>query len=79
MRCKKQLIGIFSENVRYFRKSKQFSQEELANHSGLHRTYIGDIECERRNVSLNSIEKIANALDVSPDVLLKKNKGQKNG
>jgi len=42
------------------------SQEELAFLCGLHRTYISDIERGTRNVSLENIEKIARALNVSP-------------
>jgi len=79
MQFKVSLTEIFSKNVRYFRTQKNITQEELANKSRLHRTYIGDIECQRRNVSLNNIEKIATALEISPDVLLGINKGIKYG
>ena len=41
---------------------RAISQEELAQLSGLHRTYISDLERGRRNVALENIEKIANAL-----------------
>jgi CheY-like chemotaxis protein len=41
------------------------SQEELAGRAGLHRTYICDIERGARNVSLESIEKLARALEIS--------------
>jgi CheY-like chemotaxis protein len=41
------------------------SQEELADRAGLHRTYVSDIERGARNPSLESIEKLAHALDVS--------------
>jgi CheY-like chemotaxis protein/DNA-binding Xre family transcriptional regulator len=41
------------------------SQEELGGRAGLHRTYICDIERGARNVSLESIEKIAAALEIS--------------
>jgi len=46
------------------------SQEELADVSGLHRTYIGSIERGERNVSLQNIVLIARALSVSPSILL---------
>jgi CheY-like chemotaxis protein len=41
------------------------SQEELGGRAGLHRTYICDIERGARNVSLESIEKLARALEIS--------------
>ena len=41
------------------------SQENLAEQSGLHRTYISDIERGARNVSLDNIARIARALGVS--------------
>lgn len=55
----------FGEAVRKLRQSKQISQEEFADLCGLHRTYISDIELGKRNVSLENIEKIAVALDIS--------------
>ena len=55
----------FGEAVRKLRQEKQISQEEFADLCGLHRTYISDIELGKRNVSLENIEKIAKALDLS--------------
>ncbi|MEG9294957.1 helix-turn-helix transcriptional regulator [Mangrovibacillus sp. Mu-81] len=63
--------SLFGQRVRQIRLSKKnFSQEKLAFDSALHRTYISDIERGTRNVSLDNIEKIANALDVLPKDLL---------
>ena len=55
----------FGEAVRKQRQMKQISQEDFAEMCGLHRTYISDIELGKRNVSLENIEKIAIALDIS--------------
>ena len=55
----------FGETVRTLRQSKQISQEQFADMCGLHRTYISDIELGKRNVSLENIEKIAKALDIT--------------
>ena len=55
----------FGETVRNLRQSKQISQEQFADLCGLHRTYISDIELGKRNVSLENIEKIAKALDLT--------------
>lgn len=64
------IIQVFGDNVRKYRKKMGFSQEKLAEESGLHRTYIGDIECYRRSISLGNIQKIAVALKVEPYKLL---------
>lgn len=56
---------IFGSNVRRIRKSIGLSQEKLAEKIGIHRTYIGSIERGERNVSLNNIVAIAQALDTS--------------
>lgn len=65
------LLKIFSKNVKKYRIQQGYSQEKLAELSGLHRTYIGGIESKSgRNVALNNIEKIANALEISPEKLL---------
>lgn len=65
------LLKIFSSNVRYYRKLKNLFQEELAFKCGLHRTYISSIECLKRNISIENIEKIADALDVEAYILLR--------
>ena len=59
-------VNIFANNVRKYRIQNDISQEKLAELSGLHRTYISAIECERRNISIDNIEKIASALNVEP-------------
>ncbi len=46
------------------------SQEELAGRAGLHRTYVCDVESGRRNISLESIEKLARALETPVSRLL---------
>lgn len=62
--------AILADNVRTFRKAHGLSQEELANLCELHRTYIGSVEREERNVSLSTLEVLARALKVSvPDLL----------
>src|SRR5277367_418946 len=55
----------FGSAVRVWRHRLGISQEELAGRAGLHRTYICDIERGARNVSLESIEKLARALEIS--------------
>jgi CheY-like chemotaxis protein len=47
------------------RASLGISQEELAHRAGLHRTYVSDLERGARNPSIESIEKLAGALQIS--------------
>lgn len=54
----------FGKRVRELRKQKGYSQEELADKAGLHRTYIGSIERGEQNVSIDNIGKIAKSLGV---------------
>lgn len=54
----------YGKAVRDARIQKGMSQERLADLSELHRTYISDIELGKRNVSIDNIEKIADALDM---------------
>lgn len=55
----------FGKSVKVWRDKLGVSQEKLAEKAGLHRTYISDIERGARNVSLESIDKLARALEVS--------------
>lgn len=54
----------FGQTVRRIRLSRGISQEAFADLCNLHRTYISDIELGKRNVSLENICKIANALNM---------------
>jgi len=55
----------YGKAIRQLRQKKGISQEELADLCGLHRTYISDVELGKRNVSLENIEKLAQALDAN--------------
>ena len=61
---------ILAHNLRKYRRLGNLSQEKLAELSGLHRTYIGSVERAERNISLDNIERLAKALDVSITDLL---------
>jgi len=58
----KTLLGM---SIKTQRASLGISQEELAHRAGLHRTYVSDLERGARNPSIESIEKLAGALQVS--------------
>jgi transcriptional regulator with XRE-family HTH domain len=48
----------FGKEVRYLRHQQGLTQEQLAELSGLHRTYIGGIERGERNISLLNLIRI---------------------
>ncbi|MDQ7026276.1 MAG: helix-turn-helix transcriptional regulator [Anaerolineae bacterium] len=56
---------LFGERVRELRKQKDWTQEELAFQTKLHRTYIGAVERGEQNISLKNIVKIATVLEVN--------------
>jgi len=59
-----------AKNLRHLRSVRHVSQEQLADVCGLHRTYIGGIERCERNITLGTLERIADALGVDPVNLL---------
>ena len=63
--------------VKILRKELGFSQEELADRSSLHRTYITDIERGKRNPTLESTVRLAEALKVPLSILFKGIEDQK--
>lgn len=69
---KKNLISIaLGKNVRERRLELELTQEKLSFKSGLDRTFIGHIEAGTRNVTVITLCKIAKALGVKPQELLK--------
>jgi transcriptional regulator with XRE-family HTH domain len=65
----KTLLGMA---IKTQRTSLGISQEELAYRAGLHRTYVSDLERGVRNPSVDSIGKLARALEVSVSDLFEK-------
>lgn len=58
--------SLFGLRLRQLRKVRGWSQEEFAHHVGLDRSYMGGVERGERNISLENICRIANALGVPP-------------
>lgn len=58
------IVKVFGSNVKKYRSKIGLSQEALAEKSGLHRTYISAVERCRRSISLENIQRIADALEV---------------
>ncbi len=57
-------------NLRQLRHTQNCSQEELARKTGINRTYLSDLECSRRNPSIELIDRLAEKLNVKPGDLL---------
>jgi transcriptional regulator with XRE-family HTH domain len=57
-------------NLRAYRQARGFSQEAFADVLGVHRTYMGGVERGERNLTLKSVERIAERLGIEPLALL---------
>lgn len=64
------LLINLSRIVRTRREQLGLSQDDIASRSGLHRTYISDIERGARNLSLKNLVRLAEALAVQPSTLI---------
>ena len=64
------LKDVFKENVKYYRKQLKLTQESLAKLSGVSTNYIGEIERTGRKATLETIERVANGLNIDPSLLL---------
>lgn len=58
------IVKVFGTNVKRYRQAMGLSQEAFADKCGLHRTYISAIECYRRSISLENVQRIANVLGI---------------
>ena len=61
---KMDIIKVFGDNLKKYRTAMGISQEAFAEKCGMHRTYISAIECYRRSISLENIQRIADALGI---------------
>lgn len=70
------LIKRVGERIRFFRKERGLSQEELAYRATLHNTYIGQVERGEKNATIESLVKISTALDITVAELFHKTASQ---
>jgi transcriptional regulator with XRE-family HTH domain len=61
---------VVGRNIRRLRRERGLSQEDLADEIGVHRTYMGGVERGERNLTLRTLERLADRLGVSPLSLL---------
>lgn len=66
----KKLLEQFGDRIRRLRTARGLTQEQLAELTGFHRTYIGMIERGERNLSLTNIATFAETLELSIAELL---------
>jgi transcriptional regulator with XRE-family HTH domain len=64
------LQQVVGHNVRAYRRERSMSQGDLAAKLGVHRTYMGGVERGQRNLTLQSLERIAATLGLDPRDLL---------
>lgn len=63
-----------ARNLRRLRQEKSVSQEELAHRANVNRNYVGMVEREEYSISVDTLEKLAAALDVDPMEFLRTDK-----
>ncbi|MBQ7352799.1 MAG: helix-turn-helix transcriptional regulator [Clostridia bacterium] len=68
------IVKVFGDNLKNYRTQLGLSQEAFAEKCGLHRTYISAIECYRRSIALENVQRIANALGIEAYKLLVEDK-----
>ena len=71
------IAKVIGQRIRNYRTQAGLSQEKLAEYAGCHPSYIGQLERGEKNATLESIEKIAVALDVSLSKLFENLGGKK--
>lgn len=71
-------VKVFASNLRKYRNQLGISQESFAERAGLHRTYISAIECGKRSIALDNVQKIADALGIETYLLFIEDKNIQN-
>lgn len=66
-------------NIQDLRRARKLSQEELADLCQVHQTYLSGVETGKRNPSLLVLERIATALGVDPEELLRRRRRRPSG
>ncbi len=59
----------FGQHIRYYRRGKKLSQEQLAEICGLHPTYIGQLERGEKNASIETVVQLCRGLGITPALL----------
>ncbi len=67
-----EIARIIGQRIRHYRTEKGLSQEKLAEMAGCHPTYIGQVERGEKNATLESVEKMASAMNLPLSKLFEK-------
>ena len=65
------VVQLLGENVRRYRKRLGMTQEQLAHEAEMERSYVSDLERGTRNPSVRALGRLAKALRIEPDRLLR--------
>lgn len=60
---------VLGKNIQYIRKLRGFTQEELAEKCEMQTSYLAGVERATRNITIQTLEKIINGLEVLPEDL----------
>ena len=66
-----QVLRTLAGRIKYLRRSKGWSQEQLAERASMQRSYLADLERGYRNPSVRTLVKVANAIGVSISALFR--------
>jgi len=69
------IVKVVGEKIRYLRKERGLSQEELAYRASLHNTYIGQLERGEKNATIESLTKVCTALEITLEELFDDKEG----
>ncbi|MFE6074948.1 helix-turn-helix domain-containing protein [Paenibacillus sp. NPDC057886] len=72
------MLTIVGERIRYLRKNRGMTQEQLGEKVGLPQSYIGGIERGEKNISLDTLERIISALNIIPEEVFQTRKDTNN-
>lgn len=65
-----ELRAVVGRNIRRERERLGIAQDELAHRADIHVTYLSGVENGHRNITLNVLERLARALDISEEKLV---------
>lgn len=67
-----ELRKVVGANVRKAREAAGLAQDELAHMADIHPTYLSGVETGKRNITLNVLERVARALNVEEEALVRR-------